>query len=184
MSWKLKTLQKYDRGQIFRRSSQTCTRVGCFVGWLRPCSGSHIYRHIYLMNHHETHQTNSMTPWDSLDVAIDTLGPHEDTLDPFGHLNISFDPIRSLRSRSIVPYKSSDDPSNVAVDLTGYLRRNPWPTETPDPLKHSWRANNWECCIGIADFCTVYPRSSFFFRLPPLAELACVCWTHNTTSVK
>ena len=22
-----------------------------------------------------------------------------------------------------------------------------------------WTAKNWECCLGITDFCTVYPRS-------------------------
>ena len=27
------------------------------------------------MNHQETHQTNPMAPWDSLDVPFDPLGP-------------------------------------------------------------------------------------------------------------
>ena len=41
-------------------------------------SGSLIYRHICLMNHEKTHQTNPMAPWDPLDALstpLDPLGP-------------------------------------------------------------------------------------------------------------
>ena len=37
--------------------------------------GSIIYRHICLMNHLKTHQTNLMAPRDPLDVPLDPLGP-------------------------------------------------------------------------------------------------------------
>ena len=34
-----------------------------------------IYRHICLMNHQETPQTNPMAQWDPLDVSLNPLGP-------------------------------------------------------------------------------------------------------------
>ena len=40
------------------------------------------------MNHQETHQTNLMIPWDSLDVPIDPSDPLKAPLDPLGSLNI------------------------------------------------------------------------------------------------
>ena len=81
----------------------------------------------------------------------------------------------------VVPYKSSENPSNVAVDPMGKHRPLPlWPLgtaltfplnsvdvplapwNTPDaplyPLGPPWPkiAKNLECCQGIADFCKVY----------------------------
>ena len=52
-----------------------------------------IYRHICLMNHQETNQTNPMTPWDSLNVLIDPSDPLKAPLDSLGPLNM---PLRGI----------------------------------------------------------------------------------------
>ena len=68
-----------------------------------------MYRLICLMNHQNTHQTNLITPWEPR--------PHW-TWTPKQSLNL----IGPSRSTGL-PYKSSEDPSNVGVD----------PMEHPDP---------------------------------------------------
>ena len=54
-----------DPVPIFRSARTSCTTFGWFVPSVRvqEKSGSLIYRHICLMNHEETHQTNPMAPW-------------------------------------------------------------------------------------------------------------------------
>ena len=38
-------------------------------------SGSLIYRHMCIMNHEKTHQTNPMAPWDPLDALLTPWNP-------------------------------------------------------------------------------------------------------------
>ena len=54
---------------LFRSARTSCTTFNWFVRPVRvqEKSGSLIYRHICLMNHEKTHQTNPMAPWDPLD---------------------------------------------------------------------------------------------------------------------
>ena len=92
-----------------------------------------------LMYHQETHQTNQMAPWDSLDVPIDPSDPPENPLNPLGLLNmpvgaLPLDPIGSLAPEAPVTC----------------------PTEPPCP----WTAKTRNVALGIADFCTFYPGSS------------------------
>ena len=76
---------------------------------------TYIYRHICLMNHQKTHQTNPMAPWNPLDAPLDPLGP----------LNRSLRLIELLISPQL-PYKSSAESSNVAADSMGHLTLPPW----------------------------------------------------------
>ena len=57
---------------IFKSMRTSCTPIGWSVPPVRVLrkSGSLIYRHICLMNHEKTHQTNPMAPWDPLDVLL------------------------------------------------------------------------------------------------------------------
>ena len=43
-----------------------------------------IYRHICLMNHQETPQTNPLAIWDPLDVSLNPLGPPAPPITPLG----------------------------------------------------------------------------------------------------
>ena len=64
---------------LFRSARTSCTTFG----WSRPSrpsrpqekSGSLIYRHICLMNHEKTHQTNPMAQWDPLDALVTPWDP-------------------------------------------------------------------------------------------------------------
>ena len=67
---------------LFRSARTSCTTFG----WSRPVrpsrpsrpqekSGSLIYRHICLMNHEKTHQTNPMAQWDPLDALVTPWDP-------------------------------------------------------------------------------------------------------------
>ena len=48
-----------------------------------------IYRHICLMNHQETPQTNPLAIWDPLDVSLNPLGPPGPPIAPLGPLKRS-----------------------------------------------------------------------------------------------
>ena len=48
-----------------------------------------IYRHICLMNHQETPQTNPMAQWDPPDVSLNPLGPLAPPIAPLGPLKRS-----------------------------------------------------------------------------------------------
>ena len=48
-----------------------------------------IYRHICLMNHQETPQTNPLAIWDPLDVSFNPLGPPGPPIAPLGPLKRS-----------------------------------------------------------------------------------------------
>ena len=59
---------------LFRSARTSCTTFGWFVRPVRPSRAKnldhYIYRHICLMNHEKTHQTNPMAPWDPLDALL------------------------------------------------------------------------------------------------------------------
>ena len=62
-----------NKNQLFRSARTSCTTsdgpVRVFM-CLQEKSGSHIYRHICLMNHKKTPQTNPMGPGDPLDGLL------------------------------------------------------------------------------------------------------------------
>ena len=70
-----------------------------------------------LMNDQKTRQT----PWDLLDVPIEPLGPPRPPWTP-KHRSLAL--IELLRSPQL-PYKSSEDSSNVAADIMGHLTPPP-----------------------------------------------------------
>ena len=63
-------------------------------------------------NHQRTHQTSLLTPWNP---PLDTLDPLDAPLDPLRPLNIPPD-LLGPSSSPVLPYKSSEDLSNVTVD--------------------------------------------------------------------
>ena len=60
---------------FFRSARTSCTTSDGSRPVPQEKSGSLIYRHICLMNHQETPQTNPMAQWDPLDVSFNPLGP-------------------------------------------------------------------------------------------------------------
>ena len=56
------------------------------------------------------------------------------------------------------------------------------PTSIADRQPLPWTAKNWECCLGITDFCTVYPGSSFVIlwilsdEKQPMPDLSKLKW--------
>ena len=48
-----------------------------------------LHRHICLMNHQETPQTNTVAQWDPLDVSFNPLGPPGPPIAPLGPLKRS-----------------------------------------------------------------------------------------------
>ena len=66
-------------------------------------------------NHQKTHQSSLLTPWDPPEVTLEPLDPLDVPLDPLRPLNIPPDLLGPLSS-PVLPYKSSEDLSNVSVD--------------------------------------------------------------------
>ena len=60
---------------LFRSARASCTTSGVPVRTYAMKIWTPIYRHICLMNHQETPQTNPLAIWDPLDVSLNPLGP-------------------------------------------------------------------------------------------------------------
>ena len=98
---------------LFRSARTSCTSFGWFVRSSVPSvpsvpqekCGSLIYRHICLMNHEDTHQTNPMAPWDPLDALSTPWDPLAPPIDPLRPINRSLGLIALLRSPQL-PHKS------------------------------------------------------------------------------
>ena len=71
------------------------------------------------MNDQKSRQTNHIwphgIPFKYVSVPSDAM---KASLDPLGLLNMPLDPIGPT-GKSVVPYRSSEDPSNVIVDPLG-----------------------------------------------------------------
>ena len=72
------------------------------------------------MNHQKTHQTNPMAQGNPLDAPLTPGTP----IDPLRPLNRSLGLFECLKL-SQLPYKSSENPSNVTVDPMGHLYPSP-----------------------------------------------------------
>ena len=87
-----------------------------------------IYRHICLMNHQETPQTNPLAIWDPLDVSLNPLGPPGT---PWPPPSPPWDPKRdllaSLNSKNHLNCLTYHlrTPSNFPVDPRGHLKPSP-----------------------------------------------------------
>ena len=74
------------------------------------------------LNQQKTHQINPMAPWDALKAPLDPVKPlFPNLLDLPGPLNSPLNLIGPLRSPRL-PYKLSEDPSNVADDPMGHIQ--------------------------------------------------------------
>ena len=71
---------------FFRSARASCTTSGG-PGAMKIWTP--IYRHICLMNHQETPQTNPLAIWDPLDVSLNPLGPPGPPIAPLGPLKRS-----------------------------------------------------------------------------------------------
>ena len=60
---------------LFRSARTSCTTSDGSRPVPQEKSGSLIYRHICLMNHVKTHQTNPMAPWHPLDALLTPWDP-------------------------------------------------------------------------------------------------------------
>ena len=60
---------------FFRSARASCTTSGGPAPARAMKIWTPIYRHICLMNHQETPQTNPLAIWDPLDVSLNPLGP-------------------------------------------------------------------------------------------------------------
>ena len=49
------------------------------------------------------------------------------------------------------------------LPLLPYTDLVPPSTEPVPHIDSPWTAKNWECCLGITDFCTVYPGSCLYY---------------------
>ena len=70
-----KIAAKIPKLNFFRSARASCTTSGGPVRTYALKILTPIYRHICLMNHQETPQTNPMAQWDPLDVSLNPLGP-------------------------------------------------------------------------------------------------------------
>ena len=97
--------------------------VGCLVGQLSPCSGSHIYRHICLIHKWIIKKPIKRAPWHNGIPSTSLLSSSGSPRAPLGPPSTPLDPC-------VVPYMSSEDPSE-AVNPMGHHRPPPWPPGTP-----------------------------------------------------
>ena len=74
---------------IFRSARASCTTSGEPAPARAMKIWTPIYRHICLMNHQETPQTNPLAIWDPLDVSLNPLGPPGPPIAPLGPLKRS-----------------------------------------------------------------------------------------------
>ena len=99
---------------VFRSARTSCTTSDGSRPVPQEKSGSLIYRHICLMNHVKTHQTNPMAPWHPLDALLtpwDPLGPPGNPpIDPLRPINRSLGLILRLPQ---LPHKSHS-PSSLS----------------------------------------------------------------------
>ena len=93
---------------------------------------NNIGTYICLTNDRMAHQTSPLIPSYPPEVPLDPL----DSVDaPLGPINIPLDLLGPFIS-PVLPYKSSENLSNIAVDSIGPPRHAPWPLGSPRRL--SW----------------------------------------------
>ena len=113
---------------LFRSARASCTTSGEPVRTYAMKIWTPIYRHICLMNHQETPQTNPLAIWDPLDVSLNPLGPPGT---PWPPPSPPWDPKRdllaSLNSKNHLNCLTYHlrTPSNFPVDPRGHLKPFP-----------------------------------------------------------
>ena len=125
-------------GVLFRSARASCTTSGQPVHqYTHPPTLkilTAIYRHICLINHQETPQTNPLAIWDPLDVSLNPLGlPGPPYRPPGTPKEISWPhwPLKITSTALLIiwgPIKF-----NFPVDPMGYLHPPPWDLETLRP---------------------------------------------------
>ena len=122
-------------GYFFRSARASCTTSGGLVRTYGAMKiWTPIYRHICLMNHQETPQTNPLATWDPLDVSLNPLGPPGPPHRPPGtpkEISWPHWPLKITSTALLIiwgPIKF-----NFPVDPMGYLHPPPWDLETLRP---------------------------------------------------